>query len=366
MTLILNNTEVEKLFDMQRCLVLLEGGYRDLGLGKGVVRPRVHSYMKTSVPGRRYMFKSMEGGLEDLGIMALRISSEHNQTVKKYGSVRKEELPATSYQKFLGLILLFSTETTELLAIMPDGYIQSQRVGATWALGAKYLARHNCETIGIFGSGQQAPAFLQAHCLVRPGVKLTKVYSPSKEHRTKFATQMSERLKVEVIPVNQPRDVMRGSDIVLSATNAREPVVLGNWVEPGMHIGCISPGQADDDFFAKVDIWVAFHRLTSLVVRSHDVPFPEKGPITQRFQDLEPDEILTLMDLLCDRVAGRSDERQITYFGGINLPGETEGFGSSGIGVQFAVIGHDIYKRALESGFGREIPGEWFLEDWHP
>jgi ornithine cyclodeaminase/alanine dehydrogenase-like protein (mu-crystallin family) len=177
MTLILNNDEVASLFDMDSALGLLEEGYRELGEGRAVIRPRAHSYLGTSMPDTSYMFKSFEGGIERMGVMALRISSEHHLPVG--GFARKVAAPADSPAggRFLGLVLLFSTETTELLAIMPDGYLQSQRVGATWAIAAKYLAREDVDTIAIYGSGQQAPAFLEAHCRVRPGVKRTKVYS---------------------------------------------------------------------------------------------------------------------------------------------------------------------------------------------
>jgi ornithine cyclodeaminase/alanine dehydrogenase-like protein (mu-crystallin family) len=149
--LILNNDEIAQVFDMQKCLEVLEEAYRELGEGRGVIRPRVHSFMGTPIPDTLYLFKSMEGGLEKSGIMALRISSEHHRRMEAYGKLRRFHLPAPPHNKFLGLILLFSTETTEILAITPDGYIQSQRVGATWALGAKYLARKNCQVIGMYG-----------------------------------------------------------------------------------------------------------------------------------------------------------------------------------------------------------------------
>lgn len=67
----------------------------------------------------------MEGGLERLGVMALQVASKHSRRVEVSGQTRSVMVPAAPHNKFLGLILLFSTETTELLAIMPDGYIQS-------------------------------------------------------------------------------------------------------------------------------------------------------------------------------------------------------------------------------------------------
>src|SRR5688500_7293165 len=117
MTLVLNNDEVASLFDMRSALTLLEEGYRELGNGRAVIRPRAHSYLGTSLPETSYMFKSFEGGIERLGVMALRISSEHHSPIR--GVAQKVAAPADSPAggRFLGLVLLFSTETTELLAI---------------------------------------------------------------------------------------------------------------------------------------------------------------------------------------------------------------------------------------------------------
>jgi ornithine cyclodeaminase/alanine dehydrogenase-like protein (mu-crystallin family) len=250
---------------------------------------------------------------------------------------------------------------------MPDGFIQSQRVGATWALGAKYLAKSNCAVIGIYGSGQQAPAFLEAHYLVCPTIKRVNVYSLTREHRIAFANKMRKKLNLDVVAVDEPRDVMKNADIVMSVTTALEPVIKGIWAEPGMHACCISPNQIDEDFFRKVDLWVAHHRLSSLTFRTGGVPMREYRE--EYFADADKgsyEKVPTLDDLVCSRVPGRTSEHQITYFGGISRPGVEEGFGSSGTGIQFAAIGYDIYKRAKEAGLGREIPVEWFLQELHP
>ena len=373
--LLLNDNEVGHVLTMPLCLEALEEGYRELGAGRGVIRPRVHSYMATSKEGVLYKFKSMEGGLESTGVMALRIASEHNIFRQIYGGIRMDAIPAAPGGKFLGLILLFSTETTELLAIMPDGYLQSQRVGATWALAAKYLAKRECKTIGLFGSGQQAPAFLEAHFLARPTVSRAKVWSPNPDHRRAFADKMSRKLRIEVVAVDQPREVMKDADIVMTATNARlEPLIKGEWAEEGMHASCISPGQMDDNFFKKVDLWVAHHRLTSLIAKTSTISKALGGMMgTPPSKTLDYDQVPTLADLLSGRHPGRTDDRQITYFGGMprvkedpSIGEDFEGFGSSGTGVQFAAIGYQVYKKARELGLGREIPTDWFLQDLHP
>jgi ornithine cyclodeaminase/alanine dehydrogenase-like protein (mu-crystallin family) len=250
---------------------------------------------------------------------------------------------------------------------MPDGYLQSQRVGATWAIGARYLARADVDTIAIYGSGQQAPAFLDAHCRIRPGVKRIRVYSPTPEHRRSFADQMSRQLEREVVAVDDPREAMRGAGIVMSVNNSREPVIYADWLEPGMHVCAISPRQTDEaNFFARVDLWVAHHRLTTMLFNAADQHREGSRPRSTE-AEREIAQVPTLADLLCGRAQGRTSPEQISYFGGRQLTGATnDSFGSSGTGVQFTALGYDIFERAKAAGVGHEIPSDWFFETLHP
>jgi len=134
-----------------------------------------------------------------------------------------------------------------------------------------------------------------------------------------------------------------------------------------MHVCDISPGQTDEErFFQMVDIWVAHHHLTSMVFRSGSVAGSERRP-RRATQEIDLDSVPTLADLLCGRTQGRTDDAQITYFGGRTVgAGSEDSFGSSGTGVQFSALGYDVYQRAKAAGIGQEIPTDWFFETLHP
>ncbi|MBI2324049.1 MAG: hypothetical protein HYU87_03690, partial [Chloroflexi bacterium] len=125
--------------------------------------------------------------------------------------------------------------TGEPLAILPDGYLQRLRVGATNGLAAKRLARADARTVGLIGSGWQAGGQVMALCAVRP-VERIRCYSTSVEHRDAFAREWSPKLGVDVQPVGSPEAAVRGADVVLCATNSVEHVFFTRWVEPGMHL----------------------------------------------------------------------------------------------------------------------------------
>ena len=146
MTLILNNREITKILSMDECIDALTDAYLDFVSGVAVTRRR----SDTLVPSGEsiYGLKTMDGIAPSLGVGAVRINSDIVTWPKVGDSYRRVKVPAAPGSRYTGLILVFSTETGEPLAIMPDGVVQRMRVGATSALGTRYLARTNSRTAG--------------------------------------------------------------------------------------------------------------------------------------------------------------------------------------------------------------------------
>jgi ornithine cyclodeaminase/alanine dehydrogenase-like protein (mu-crystallin family) len=151
--MILNNEEVGALLSMKNCLRHLEAAYRELADGAAVNRPRSDLYLPTTGSGGVYCFKTMEGALSREKVVALRLNSDVIKWQEKGGRIIKDKVPAAPGNKWVGLVLLFSAETGEPLAIFPDGIIQGIRVAASSALAARFLARSDAAILGILGSG---------------------------------------------------------------------------------------------------------------------------------------------------------------------------------------------------------------------
>src|SRR6202521_1244359 len=185
MTLILSNDEVEKLLTMPECIEVLEDAYVELSEGRGVNRRRSDCLVPSGRDDAVYSLKSMDGVIPKLGIGAVRIDSDIVTSPRQGGKVR-----AAPNGRYVGLVLLFSSASGEPLAILPDGVMQSIRVGATNGLGVKYLAREDARSVGILGSGWQAGAQLMAVCAVR-GIETIRCFSPNRDHCEAFAGSMS-------------------------------------------------------------------------------------------------------------------------------------------------------------------------------
>src|SRR5581483_857504 len=194
------------------------------------------------------------------------------------GTKRREKIPAAPNSRWVGLVLLFSTETGEPLAIFPDGYMQRMRVGAANGLGVKYLARQDARTVGLLGSGWQAGAQLMAVTAVR-NIECIRCYSPNAEHRATFARATTETIGVDVTPVGSAEDAVKGADIVMCATNTIDNVFFERWLEPGMHLSSIKRPELEP---------AAIKRADRVVIHTHDAAPHRAGQ--GRRQGLEPDE----------------------------------------------------------------------------
>jgi ornithine cyclodeaminase/alanine dehydrogenase-like protein (mu-crystallin family) len=141
MTLILSNNDVEQLLTMPECIAALEEAYVELAHGRGLSRTRSDCLAPTVRDDAHYSLKSMDGVIPKFGISAIRINSDIITMPKLGNNVRRVKVPAAPNDRYVGLVLLFSTENGEPLAILPDGVMQRIRVGAANGLGVKYLSR---------------------------------------------------------------------------------------------------------------------------------------------------------------------------------------------------------------------------------
>jgi ornithine cyclodeaminase/alanine dehydrogenase-like protein (mu-crystallin family) len=232
MTLILSNDDVEKLLTMRECIAVMEEAYAELADGRGVSRTRSDCFTPTTRADALYSLKSMDGVAPKLGVGAVRINSDIVTWPKRGNAMRREKVAAAPNNRYVGLVLLFSVENGEPLAILPDGVIQRMRVGAANGIAIKHLARTTARRIGILGSGWQAGTQLMAACAVRD-ITSIRCFSPNPENRAAFADAMSALLGVEVSPAALPEDAVKGADIVMCATNSIDPVFFERWIEPG-------------------------------------------------------------------------------------------------------------------------------------
>jgi ornithine cyclodeaminase/alanine dehydrogenase len=216
------------------------------------------------------------------------------------------------------------------------------RTGAASGVATEFMARPDASEVGLFGSGKQARTQLQAVCKVRT-ISRVQVYSPSEEHRRRFAAEMSELCQTEVMPVPRPEMAAEDKDIVITATSSREPVLNGHWIAEGTHLNAVG-----SNFLGKAEIdAVTVRRCESIVVDSKEQARLEAGDFVQPLEEgsIHWADVHELGQVIVGRYTGRAHPQDVTLFK------------SLGIALEDVAVAARVYAEAQKAGLGRLI--EW-------
>ena len=362
--LFLNNDDVARVIDMPLCLDSLESLFQELARRDAVGMGRMDMYVPSGEEAPYHRLALMVGGSRKDGYACIRIISDMVSWPVVHGR-RRENKYAREPGTWCGLLLLFSTRDATPVAMMNDGRLQHDRVGAGAGLGAKYLARENSRTVAMIGSGGMARSYLDALCRVRP-IDRVVVFSLNPANAREYAEEMQARHDIEVAVAPDGRSAVRGADIVCCCASAIEPVFFIDWLEPGMCVIDVNRNSVEPGFLHAVDVAVRPGDATPYLEKLPPEAFYARGgylgyvagqeeerALVPRV-DLTPEvvDIPKLPDLMSGRIPGRTSPEQTTWFMNIGA-----------IGPQFSAITGAVYERAREQGLGQEIPTELFLED---
>ena len=316
MPLFLREQDVAALLTMEDALEVVEEAFRLQGLGRADNRPRQRPRLERS------MLQVMPAAVPGMGfgLKAYTVAS---------GGVRF-------------VVLLWDGETGDLQAVIEAGHMGRMRTGAASGVATKVLARPDAATVGIFGAGTQAPTQLEAVCAVRP-IERVRAYSRAPEHRRRFAAEMSERLVgVTVEAVDGPRDVVRDADVVITITQASDPLFDGDWLSPGAHVNAAGSNRASAQ---EIDARTV-ERAELVTIDDRAQGRVEAGDLLAAAGEgvLSWEDVVELGSVVAGRHAGRRDERSITLFE------------SLGVAIEDVAVARRVYEKALASGVGQPLP----------
>jgi len=372
MALLISNQDIEQVLDMKTCLDAIEEGIKEYYRGDATCRPRIDVWAPSGDPQGYYQWGSMEGTSRRYGVFATRIKSDIAYWSSGAGGVKTQEKYCQRPGLFCGLILIFSTENGEPLAIMNDGYLQHLRVGATAGIAAKYLSREDADTVAMLGSGGMAWTHALAFAEVRR-LKRIKVYSPTPANREAFAGKLAARLGIEVIPMASAEEAVKGAQIVAACTDATVPVIPGRSVDAGGFISTVKGSvELDRSCAERVRSFFTFAPNTdntgeafgasvspaqkiSGTHRAYVAGQPEdlaRIPVIEREGGFDKRKVVSFKALLDGAAPGRRDGEEILAMGGNQIQG-----------IQFASVGGATYRLIKARGLGREFPTEWLLQD---
>jgi alanine dehydrogenase len=357
MTLIIPDELVKEVLDMGACIDALRAAFLELGAGQAVNRPRSHSFTKLD-GDQYYTFKSMDGSLPSRGVHAIRMSSDLMEDQVRFGRRRRDKLPAAPGGRYVGLVMLFDMRQLYPLAIIQEGFLQRMRVGATSAIAAEALSRPDARTAAVIGSGWQAGAQILGLQEVLP-IQEYRVYSPNRENLEAFCESQRGVIRADVRPMDSAREAVAGADVVALSTNSMVPVVEGQWLEAGQHVGSLQGYEIDQETLERSSVIVARDREPSTYHAPRDWQ-PAEATERKELSEELLERVVTLGEVLAGISPGRTRDEDITLFtgGGTGV--------SAGLGIQFTAVGHAVYESAREHGGAHEVPIEWFTQTTRP
>lgn len=304
--------------DMTDCVKVMESAFKQAGTGNTWNRPR----SRIRLP--KGFHHLMAGAIMGSKVFGL----------KSYTSFRT----GTRF-----LTLLYDSDTGDLLALVQGSRCSLLRTGAVSALAANHMARDDASTVGIIGTGFQGRGQLQGICSVR-NISSVKAYDQSPEACQKFCAEMSLSLETNIVPVEKPEECVQDSDIIITMTTSREPVLLGDWLDPGMHINAAGSNhwirrEVDDNVIRRAD---------KVVVDSIDDARVEAGDLLYAIERgiIRWDQVQELASIVAGREPGRTSDDQITLFE------------SQGVAISDVAAAAFLYRKAKAQGLGTEIPLE--------
>ncbi len=319
MPIFLTEQEVTKLLTMEETLSAVESVFKLQATGEATNEPR------RRVRAQGAVLMTMSGALSNFaefkGLLGL----------KSYTVARGQ---ARFY------VSLFDAITGELLAFIEADKLGQMRTGAASGVATKYLAREDAKTVGVYGTGWQAQSQLAAVCAVRQ-IEEVKVFSRKPENRERFCQQMAaERNLTNIHPV-ESGEAAADADILITITSAREPVLEGAWLKPGVHINAaggnsIMRREFDDE---------AIKRAALLTVDSLDQAKMESGEFVTAIEKglLTWERVKELRHVVAGQMPGRTTNEQITLFK------------SLGLAIEDVAAAAVVYRKAKEQQAGKEF-----------
>jgi ornithine cyclodeaminase len=299
--LILNQADVEQLLPMNECIDVMADAF--IALARGEFEQPLRTILRPpDVKGVMAMMPSYRGGAPPMfGLKAICVFPGN---------------AAIGKDAHQGGVILFDGTTGEMLAIANASAITAIRTAAVSALATRVLANPDASELALIGAGIQARYHLPAIACVR-NLKRVRVVARNFENAQRFAGEFAAKFPFKIEPVQSAEDAIRNADIIVTATNTREPVVKREWISTGAHInaiGTFSPKAREIDSATMATATLFTDRRESLFNEAGDYLLAAAdGVINEDSLAAELGEVLT------DKHSGRTSRDEITLFKSLGL-----------------------------------------------
>ena len=321
---ILRSADVHSLLPMGECIDLMHRTMSAVSAGRVVLPLRSVLVM----PGELGMMGNMPGYLGEPECFGVKLVS----------LIPRNKPP--QYSSHLGIVLLFEVEHGQPVAMLDAAEITAIRTAAASGLATRLLAKPEASDLAILGAGEQASSHLAAMLCVRKLHRI-RVWGRDEDKAAAFALTEGAKHKVTIEVVSTPREAVTGADIICTVTKARDPILLGEWIEPGAHLNVVgssisTTAEIDTPAVVKSRFFVDY-RSSTITEGGEYLRALRSGAIT-------PEHILAeIGEVANGSKIGRTSPHDVTLYK------------SLGIAPQDLASAHYVLQKARERRVGQVI-----------
>jgi len=312
----LTEADVKQLLTMKDAVGLVEEALKARAEGRATDVPRV----RTRVPqGTLHVLQAAARELNRIGYKAYYSSPTGTRFHVHLYDMAKGPLDAIVEASQLGMV----------------------RTGAASGVATRYLAREGASIVAMIGAGKQAVGQLEAICEVRR-IREVRVWSRKAETSRRFCDALSKRLDVEMRVVESGAEAVKGAHVVNVITKAAEPVLLGEWLEPGQHINA----AGSNSLIRRELDEAAVKRATYITVDSRNTARNESGDLLPLVETglLDWETLTEIGEVIIGRAPRRTSAEEITLYE------------SHGMGIQDLYVAHRLVELARSRNVGIDLP----------
>jgi alanine dehydrogenase len=297
--LYLTEADVRSLLPMREAIDRVREGFEEFAAGRAQNQPR-----RRLILPEGSVLHSMAGSFG--AYFGAKIYSTHRQHGAHF------------------FFLLFDAPTGAPLAMMEANYLGQIRTGAASGYATDLLGAPEASTLGVIGTGFQAESQIEAVRAVRP-IREVRVWGRDPARRQRFAE------KVSAVATTTAEEAVRGAHVVVTATNARDPVLASEWISAGTHVNAVGSNVANRRELPA-----------DLIARAGLIAADSAGQARIEAGDLILAGDWSRVVELRDVPRGHQPDR-ITIFKSV------------GLGLEDVACGGWIYEKALQQGLGRQM-----------
>lgn len=322
-TLLLTQREIARLVDMQMAIRVVRRAFIAMAQGEVIM------------PSKLYLLLPGGSDFRAMPAFVKRPSACGVKWVNVHPRNRRRGLPSV-----MAIIIINDPVTGVPLAIMDGLLITKLRTAAAAAVAAQALARPESTVVGLVGAGAQADAQIHALAILFR-LAHVKVWGGRIHEARRFCQRIRVRYPgVRFEPCATVERCVRETDLVVTITPSRRPLVQRAWLAPGTHINAVgadAPGKQElDPRILQEALVVVDEREQAIHGGELNVPIWRK--------QFDPRDIhASLGEILVGRTCGRRSPHELTVFD------------STGLAIHDVSLGASLLRRARRRGMGRSL-----------